>query len=214
VFFTPDSSLVDYAADQETDGVAEIYGVPVDGSAAPVRLSGALPSWADVVANAGTLRITPDGARVVFLADRDADDVLELYVAPIDGSAEPLELNAPLPADTEVDVTAERGFRISPDSRLVVYATRTARPASRPLHEIFLVPIDRALEPVKLHGPLAHAGYPISSALPAGGIETFEITADSRRVLYSATVRTQVLELFSTVLTFEPARGRLGVGDL
>jgi len=43
-------------------------------------------------------RISPDGSRVVYLADQDADELLELYSVPIDGGMS-MRLNADLPPE-------------------------------------------------------------------------------------------------------------------
>lgn len=69
------------------------YSVPVDGSAAPLRLNPPLDPSEDVA----SFTLTPDGERVLYLADHDTDFVLELWSVPTDGSATAVKLNAPLP---------------------------------------------------------------------------------------------------------------------
>lgn len=88
---TSDGTRVVYRADQEADEVHELYGVPVDGSASAVKLSGGLVSGGDVL---GTLFDGPSfqttaTGRVLFLADKDTDEVYELYSAPLDAAPRP-----------------------------------------------------------------------------------------------------------------------------
>ncbi len=192
---SPDSGRVVYAADQDVDEVIELYSVPIDGSASPVKLNGALVSGGDVFTD---FRITPDGARVVYVADQGADEVRELFSVPIDGSASPVRLSGSMVSGGD-----ERAFQISPDSRLVVYA---ADQEVDELAELFLAPIDGSLEPLKLNWPVAKAGHQSTSEPLLDGVGAFEITPDSRRVVFEATERTQVTELFSSVLTFDSKR--------
>jgi Tol biopolymer transport system component len=214
---SPDSSRVVYVADQEVDDVFELYSVPIDGSAAPAKLNGLLPNGGDVP-GIDSLEITADGTRVLYLADQEVDEVFELYVVPIDASAAPLKLSAVLNAETNVGLypgvgaDRARAFSCSADSRFVVYGTETRFESFERQHEIFVVPIDRSSEPVRLHGDLA----PDADSTP-GGIERFALTADSKRVVFSGTLRYRVTELFSAFLNTRSFRGHLGTpkdGDL
>ena len=60
----------------------------------------------------GSFRISPDGSRVVYRAEQETIDVNELGV-PVDGSAAPVKLNAPLPAGGSIT----NSYKISPDSQ-------------------------------------------------------------------------------------------------
>src|SRR5262245_52613199 len=69
--------------------------VPIASPAQRTKLSAPLPpgpSRGAVV----DFRASPDGSRMVYLADQDADEVFELYACPADGGAAALRLNAPL----------------------------------------------------------------------------------------------------------------------
>jgi hypothetical protein len=57
--------------------VYELYSVPLDGGAAPVKLNGALVSGSNIYSD---FQISPDSSRVVYLADQETDDVDELFV--------------------------------------------------------------------------------------------------------------------------------------
>jgi len=112
---SPDSTLVVYRADQDTNEVQEFYSVPVAGPAGDgLKLNGPLASGGEVF---GDYQISPDGSRVVYRADQDTDDVKELYSVPITGPfGDGVKLNATLVPGGDVP-----GFRISPDGSWVGY---------------------------------------------------------------------------------------------
>lgn len=87
--FTPDSTRLVFQADLDTDDDRELYVVPVDGSAAPVRIAEVVPAG-----DIRSFRITADGATAVFLGDAAVDETDELFSVPIDGSSDPVRLSA------------------------------------------------------------------------------------------------------------------------
>jgi Tol biopolymer transport system component len=161
---SPDGRFAVYQADQDTDGVFEIYSVLLGGGS-PVRLSSLLVTGRSI----DYFVISPDSSRVVFRADQDIQGVRELYSVPIGGPATAwTKLNVPLPP-------GGRAFGdISPDSRRVVY---TADHQAAGVFELFSVPIEGpATDVIKLNG-----------ALPPGGmVSSFKISPDSGRVIYGA----------------------------
>ena len=74
---SPDGATVVYRADQDTDGVFELYSVPITGGA-PTKLNGPLIPGGDVQSG---FQISPDGATVVYIAEQDTNGVAELYAA-------------------------------------------------------------------------------------------------------------------------------------
>src|SRR5262245_63201804 len=84
-----DSAYAVYRADQNANGLLELFSRPLDGSGTAVKLNTTLPSSADV----NNFLISPDGARVVYNADQDAANVNELYSRAIDGSGAPVKVN-------------------------------------------------------------------------------------------------------------------------
>src|SRR5262249_3213352 len=84
-----------YLADPDVDGANELFSVPGDGTQLPVRLSPALPAGRRVV----NFAVTPDGTRAVYTADQVTDEVYELFVAPIDGSAPAQSIASPPAGD-------------------------------------------------------------------------------------------------------------------
>ena len=130
---TPDGSRIVYRADQTTDGVNELFSVPVGGGAA-IKLNPPLPSNRDVVA----FQISPDGTRVVYLADQDNNGRNELYSVPVVGG--------PVTKVSQTLAVGRTiiGFQIGPDSRQVIYldgAVPTNPPQADPVQELYSVQI-------------------------------------------------------------------------
>ena len=71
--FTPDSGSVLYEADQNVDGVTELFSNGVRVGVAR-RINGPLPGG-----GVKGFDITPDGKQVIFVASQDTADVYELY---------------------------------------------------------------------------------------------------------------------------------------
>ena len=105
-----DSQWVVYRADQDIDGVSEIYSIPIAGGE-PTKLNPALVSGGNVLLS---FKISPDSKRVVYAADQDTDNVVELYSVPITGG-EAIKLNSDLVAGGGVSFFAS-DYQISPNS--------------------------------------------------------------------------------------------------
>jgi Tol biopolymer transport system component len=90
---SPDGEWVAYMADQETDGVDELYVAPIDGRMRARKLNRPLPAGADV--NQFSFQFTPDSRRGIYSADQDELDRHELFESQL-GSRLP-SLGAPLP---------------------------------------------------------------------------------------------------------------------
>ncbi len=177
-----DSSRVVYRADQQTDGVEELYGVPIGGPAASgIKLNVAMAGGHVI-----SFQISPDSSRVVYIVDRQSDGVEELYGVPIGGpAASGIKLNGVL-----TEGGAVSNFEISPDSSRVVYH---ADQDTNGVYELYGVPIG---------GP-AVSGIKLNSSLIEGGrVEIhYKISPDSRRVVYRADQSTDgVVELYMTTL--------------
>lgn len=171
---SPDDSRVVFQGIVDNPGTYEIFSVPIGGG--PVtKLSGPVaPGGAASTGRWLALRISPDGARVVYTMDQEAKDVWEIFSVPISGGPV-TKLNAPLPPGGDVVMPITAGvsgddFEISPDSRTVVYRADQIRDHA---FEIFAVPIEGG-SPVQL-----------SVFQPGGGVvSSFEIAPDSRSVAY------------------------------
>lgn len=138
----PTGTRVAYLADATVEDFLEVFVVPLDGSAAPVRLSAPDMGEADIGFDEG-LVFTPAGDRVVFqilssLGQR------ELWSAPSDGSAQPVKIAA-----TGLPYLAD--FRLTPEGTTVVVRAAldaTGRTA------LFRVPVTGAEPPTILHPTL------------------------------------------------------------
>jgi len=163
---SPDSSRVVYRADQEDDGVAEIFSVPISGPTGPViKLNGNLVSGGDV----SIFQISPDSSRVVYRADQDTDNVFELYSVPLGGETAGIKLNSNLVSGGDVSI-----FQISPGGNRVVYG---ADQDAFTRLELYSVSINGPTgSAIKLNGPL----------VANGEVSEFQISPDGNWVVYQA----------------------------
>src|SRR5436190_2372438 len=115
---SPNGQWVVYVADQDSEGVRELYSVPADGSAAPVKLNGALPAGGNVGATSKLFQITPDSARVVYGASDASPSVFALYSVPIAGG-----VSVRLSGVSALTTNGVEPFQIAPDGSRVVYVS-------------------------------------------------------------------------------------------
>ena len=172
VYPTPDSTRVLYAADRDANEVYELYVVPVDGSQAPLELSGTLVSGGDVtnLSNPSwtSVWITPDSTRAVYAADALVDNRADLYSVPLDGSAPPTLLVQGRP--NGIGVFTEAGaVQLSADgARLYVRGT-----FGTTLNALASVPV--------AGGPLVLIG---SSPIPGADVSLPYVVLPDGRVVY------------------------------
>jgi Tol biopolymer transport system component len=174
-----DGNWVAFAANKDVVNAFELYVVPTAGGI-PVKLSGATVAGGNVMATG--FAFSPDSTRVLFLADKDTDNVLALYSAPLTGG-EPVKLSGAL-------VTGESvlDFSISPDSTRVVFGAKSN--GSNAL-ELFSTPI--------AGGAITNLSGPMVSG---GNVGNFEISADSARVVFRADKEIDgVFELYSVPIS-------------
>jgi Tol biopolymer transport system component len=161
----PDSSRVVYLGDQAADETFELFSVPLDGSAPPVRLHPALAEARDVLPG---FEVSSDGQRVVYRSDALADEALDLFSVPLDASRPPLLLSpGRIPAGDVLE------FRISPDGHRVVY--RADRESDERV-ELYSVSIRGGRSVRRLSRAL----------VPGGDVLAFQISADSSTVAFTA----------------------------
>ena len=182
VQLSPDSSRAVYTADQDTDGVPELYSAPIDGSASAIKLHPPLPPGR--VVNAAMVRISADSSRVVYVSNADAPLVLELFSVPIDASGPPVNLNPPLVSGGNVS-----DFVLDPQGRRVAYRADSSVDERV---ELFTVSIDGRGATLRVNRDLA----------PGGQVGFYWFTADGNRVLYAANQNlSSQLDLFLRYLT-------------
>jgi len=166
---SPDSSRVAYLADQETDGVIELFGAPIAGAGSSVRLNAPLdpgPPSGDVTRHA----LTPDSSTAVFIADGDQEDVFELYAAPVAGGSR-VKLSGPLAAGSDV-----LDLRLVPDGTRVLYRVQDDHGSSK----LYDAPLDGGQAPVDL-------------SQSSGSVGAYDVTPDGTRALYLAAFAGQKL---------------------
>jgi len=148
--------------------------------------------------------ISPDGSTVVYIADRDEDDVFELYSVSIQGGAN-TKLNGTLVDGGDVDFNRFRVFRISSDSQRVVYIADQETDGTP---EIYSVPINGGTV-TKLNGTLAGND----------GVRSFQVSPDGQTVVYIADELDNFDdELYSVPITGGPStkisQDNIGIGDV
>ncbi len=156
------NSRVVYWGDTQTDGVNELFSIPINGSGGAVKLNDNLNGW-DVL----DFQISPNGQWVVYHTDDYGGSGLEaLYSVPTDRSFPP----ALLYAQTSGAALAMQDFKISGDSSRVVYRGDTQ---INGVEELFSIPINGAGSTIKLNHNLN--GWDVLD---------FEVSRDGQWVVY------------------------------
>jgi Tol biopolymer transport system component len=191
ILISPDSSRVIYTADQDADNVFEIFSAPIAGGT-PVKLSGPMVANGDVSVGSGGRAFTPDGSRVIYTADQDSDEVVELYSVPSAGGAS-IKLNGPMASGGDLQPIS---LALSPNGSRVLYV---ADQQTDGLAELFMVPVAGGT-PVRINGPMASGG----GAATAGG----QFTPDGSRVVFVAQQDTAgTAELYSRIIRLHSTAG-------
>lgn len=174
---TPDNQRVVYRVNEtpfDTNRFQLYSAAAAGGGVDIIRLNGVVQQY---VIQVYGMALSPDGQRVVYLADQQTDNVFELYSVPVGGGPY-VKLSGPLTPQGEI---AE--FRISADSQRVVYR---ADQQTDEVYELYSAPITGG-GAVKLNG-----------VLPNGGdVRSFAISPTGDFVVYPADQQTDdVVELF------------------
>lgn len=171
--FSPNGARVLYQAEQNTDGVHEVYSVPSTGGAS-VRLNSTLVAGGAVA----PISFSPDSSRVLYHGDQSTNNVFEVYSVSATGGAN-TKLNGPLVAEGDV-----YGARYSPDGARVVYI---ADQTTDQVLEIFSTPHNQAA-PIRLNAPLA----------VGENVTDWKFTPDGSRVIYQTALvsNPEVKELY------------------
>ena len=153
------------------DDVFQLYSARVDGTGSRVRLNPALDPGEQVD---GSIFITPNSQRVVYLANQDSVGLFELFSVPIGGGtsvrvAGATQLNVVDHDDSDGDTIV-----ISPDSSRVIYKASTLGGAAG----LFSSPVSGG-SVVQLSDPLVGGGV----------FDNFRVTPDSGQTIYIAAQR-------------------------
>jgi Tol biopolymer transport system component len=179
---SPNGTRAVFIADKDTVNIPELYSVPVDGSSAPVKISAGL-TFAAGKAGVSSFQISPDSARVVFLADpATTSGVNEIFSAPTDGSSAPVKLNAAAAAPVT-------GFGITPNSAWAVFFGVDTSTASGAV-ELYRAAIGTAASAVQISD--------VGQGNPAGDVLAASFSPDSTRAVYAGDGLTDnVYQLYS-----------------
>lgn len=160
----PDGRLLLVAA--QTEGVFELFLASPRGGAL-TRVSGALTAGGDV--QPGVV-VSADGTRVLYRADQDTDDVLELYAVALASPGAAVKVSGTLTAGGGVS----RVFALSADGRRAAYLADAETDAR---DELYTVDLSAAAPgaPVKLNPAVTDSLW------------DFALTPDGARVVYRAT---------------------------
>jgi hypothetical protein len=128
---SPNSSRVVYYADQESDGMYELYSVPINGSTSGTKINVTLAPGSYVYP--GSYSISPDSQKVTYSITSNSQ-AFDLYSVPISG---PTSNNIKLDDEALLGSDEPKGSRITPDNRVLIYAY----PNSAPGLEVYSVPL-------------------------------------------------------------------------
>lgn len=170
--YVPDGSAIVYVAAQDDPSAKAIYIAPATGGPG-VRLNGVLPPGGEVNPLADrTFAVSPDGARVYYLAsERDADTV-ELFAVNVATPGQSLRISGDLVTDGDV-----QDFLLTPDGATVIYLADQNFDENP---ELFRVPA--------LGGTAERVNDDLENGQPetTGVQNDFRLTPDGSRVVYRA----------------------------
>jgi Tol biopolymer transport system component len=179
---SPDGQKIAYRADMDADDQYELYVVDVQNPGAAVKVNGALAPNGWVRSN---YQFSPDSASILYRADGDASDVMELYLVNLAAPGQPEKVNPTLGADRDV----YNEFYFTPDGTHIGYI---ADQTTDEVLELYVVSTDALGTSTKLNGEL----------VANGDVCRFKFSPDSERVAYCADEETDgVIELFTVSLS-------------
>jgi hypothetical protein len=197
-----DGARVVFRGDLLTDAVIDLFSVPVTGpDSAAIRLNPTLPPGGDVGNTASNppsdnvdYLISADSRRVVYMADQEANDAMEVYSVPITGpSDQSVRLSVGGVGQVGEFTVANPRFVISPDSAFVAYADR--------LSSLEAEPGTQELYSVAIAGP-ASASIRLTPDFAAGGrVFEFAFGAGNRVVYRARTTESGPENLYTAPVT-------------
>ncbi|UCH22725.1 MAG: PD40 domain-containing protein [Deltaproteobacteria bacterium] len=125
--WSPDSSLIAYRADQDFNGVIELYANQPSETYTPIKINSPLPDGGprDVAAEPGSdadvFEWAPDSSWIAYIADQDTNDVFELFTAERITSVPPVFSFSVKVSGTLVSGGGVKEFQWAPDSSRVAY---------------------------------------------------------------------------------------------
>lgn len=179
---SPDGTKIAYRADMDEDNRYELYVVDMQDPGSAVKLNGTLAPNGWVRSD---YKFSPDSTSVLYRADGDTTDVLELYLVSTAAPGQPQKVNGTLVA--EGDVVNE--FHFTPDGSRIGYI---ADQTTDEVLELYVVSTDALGAATKINGELT----------AEGDVCRFKFSPDSQRAAYCADQETDgLIELFTVSLS-------------
>ncbi len=197
-----DGTRVVFRGDLLTDEVIDLFSVPVTGpDSAAIRLNPTLPPGGDVGNTASNpprdnvdYLISADSRRVVYMADQEANDAMEVYSVPITGpSDQSVRLSVGGVGQVGEFTVANPRFVISPDSAFVAYADR--------LSSLEAEPGTQELYSVAIAGPASASIRLTPDFAPGGRVFEFAFGAGNRVVYRAKTTDSGPENLYTVPVT-------------
>ncbi len=187
VALTPDGSRVVYVADDDYEGVQELFSAPVDGSEPPCKIHHDLAPPACTEADVVSFAVTADSSHVLYLLGEEGASDGELWVAPLVRtplSAAPALL---LSAKQFPDPTVAKFLLAPADESGIQQLVFNARPASGERYRLYSIPLENgvATDPSIELGN----GSVTSDALAFPPVDRWQISPDGRWIAYAAVPR-------------------------
>lgn len=187
--FTPqitrDSQVVVYHAAQD-NSFLELYQSRIDGTGNR-KISGILPLNSSVYADfsQGEFLITPDDQFAIYAVLNSSPRSIDLWAASIFAIQDPIQLNLTKPQDSSVITYDEQSFKVSLDSKYVVFMMRNnTGPGNASLYSV-------AIDGRNMTG--------LNGTLVTGGeVQRFTLSQNNNKVVYTANeLDAKVISLFS-----------------
>jgi Tol biopolymer transport system component len=167
-------------ADQDTDGVFELYAVVVDKTSGDtaVKISGtnAISSLLQQPSGEYVFGWAPNSSRVAYIANQNPAGAFELFTATPDGIAND-QVSGALVVGGDVNF-----FQWEPDSTLIAYA---ADQDTNDVIELYVSAADSNTDNVRVSGVMAGSGLKELLPVPSGRY-AFDWAPDSSRIAYIA----------------------------
>jgi Tol biopolymer transport system component len=183
--WAPDSSLIAYRADQDIDGVFELYTTQPDGSTIPVKVS-SLDPIAVPDGDVGTFAWAQDSSLIAYLADQEDDNIIELFNAELT-SIVPLVFSTPIKIHPDfTGVQDVDKFKWAPDGSRIAYR---ANQDTDNIFELYSSLLDGSVNDK------------VSGFLEAGrNVFEFKWAPDNSRIAYTANQDSStIIELYSSL---------------
>ena len=161
---SPDSKTVAFVVDAEVEDVQELYVVPISEASTPLKLNPPLVAGGNV--DSSRFAFTTDSSHVVYLADQEVDNRVEMYSVPVAGGMA-VKLNPALVSGGNIS-----DFKIDPESGRVVYV------ADQETNDVF--------ELWSIAGTGGGLSKLSGTMVSGGDISVFRIDPLSNRAVFSA----------------------------